>query len=255
MIDTHAHLDHVKDLPGVLTSAGEAGVSAIVAVGEDLESNRKILDISRSVSHPRVYPGFGFHPDRVHRQDCESCLAFIKTHSREAVAVGEIGLDFSYPWVRGNASLKEKQREVFRLFLRAASDADLPAVIHSRGAWQDCVDITLEEGTRKAVFHWYSGPLNVLETILSRGYYVSCSPSLAYSKPAQAVVLATPWDRLLVETDTPVFYRNPDGPGGFTATPGDVRKTLTEVCRIKKYSEDAAAEVLNRNARLCFALM
>ena len=254
MIDTHAHLDHVENLPDVLAAAGDAGVSLIIAVGEDLESNRKNLDISRSSVFPKICLGFGFHPDRVHRQEVGPCLEFIKMHVKEAVAVGEIGLDFWYPWVKKDDALKEKQKAVFRQMLQTAKDSDLPAVIHSRGAWQESLEITREAGVLKAVFHWYSGPLDVLEGILSQGYYVSCSPSLAYSKPAQAVVRATPMNRLLIETDTPVFYRNTEGAGGFVASPKDVLKTLECVCRLKELPKAAAAEVLNRNACRCFAL-
>ena len=254
MIDTHAHLDHVEHLPDVLAAAGDAGVSAVIAVGEDLESNRKNHDISLAPGLPRIYLGFGFHPDRVSRQEVEPCLEFIKAHIREAVAIGEIGLDFWYSWVRKNEALKEEQKTVFRRMLQAAADADLPAVIHSRGAWRECLDITREMGIRKAVFHWYSGPLDVLEAVLAQGYYVSCSPSLAYSKPSQAVVQSTPMEHLLIETDTPVFYRNPSGEGGFTASPKDIAKTLDAVCRIKSLPKEAAAGALDRNARQCFAL-
>lgn len=252
MIDTHAHLDHVENLPDVLAAAARAGVSAIIAVGEDLASNRKNLDIRRSFACPRIYLGFGFHPDRVHRQDVEPCLEFIREHLKEAVAIGEIGLDFWYPWVKKDAVLKEKQKAVFRQMLQAAKEGDLPAVIHSRGAWRESLDITREAGVQKAVFHWYSGPLDVLEAILSQGYYVSCSSSLLYSKPSQDVVRATPLDRLLIETDSPVFYR--DGGGGFVASPKDVLKTLECVCRLKGLPDTLAAESLNRNACRCFAL-
>jgi TatD DNase family protein len=254
MIDTHAHLDHVEHLPDVLAAAAQAGVSAIIAVGEDLESNQKNLKICQSAPRPRVYLGFGFHPDRAHRQDLEPCLEFIKAHAKEAVAIGEIGLDFWYPWVKIDPALKEKQKAVFRRMLEAAEEWGLPAIIHSRGAWQESLDIARDTGIRKAVFHWYSGPLDVLEAILAQGYYVSCSPSLSYSKPSQAVVRATPLDRLLIETDTPVFYRNSDGGGGFAASPKDVRITLECVCRLKELPQQAAAESLDQNACRCFAL-
>ncbi|HPB67387.1 MAG TPA: TatD family hydrolase [Candidatus Omnitrophota bacterium] len=254
MIDTHAHLDHVENLPEVLAAAVRAGVTAVIAVGEDLASNQKNLHISQSVSRPRIYPGFGFHPDRVHRQDPGPCLEFIQEHIKEAVAIGEIGLDFWYPWVKKEPALKEKQKAVFLRMLQAAKETDRPAVIHSRGAWQESLDMVRDAGIQKAVFHWYSGPLDVLDLILAQGYYVSCSPSLSYSQPSQAVVRAASLDRLLIETDSPVFYRNGDDGPGFIASPQDVLITLDWVCRLKNLPKEAASEVLNQNARRFFAL-
>jgi len=111
-----------------------------------------------------------------------------------------------------------------------------------------------DAGIQKAVFHWYSGPLDVLDLILAQGYYVSCSPSLSYSQPSQAVVRAASLDRLLIETDSPVFYRNGDDGPGFIASPQDVLITLDWVCRLKNLPKEAASEVLNQNARRFFAL-
>ncbi|MEK6737836.1 MAG: TatD family hydrolase, partial [Planctomycetota bacterium] len=56
---------------------------------------------------------------------------------------------------------------------------DLPVIIHSRGAWRDCLKMTKDAGVSRAVFHWYSGPLDVLEEIIDAGYYVGTTPSLA----------------------------------------------------------------------------
>jgi TatD DNase family protein len=59
----------------------------------------------------------------------------------------------------------------------------------------------------KPRFHWYSGPLEVLEEILADGYFISATPALAYSPPHQAAVQAAPLSRILIETDAPVEYQ------------------------------------------------
>ena len=43
IIDTHAHIDQLEDLPGALTRAHEAGVSDIVAMSVDLDSMKKLF--------------------------------------------------------------------------------------------------------------------------------------------------------------------------------------------------------------------
>ena len=43
LIDTHAHLDSLEDLPGVLARAREYGVEKIIAISSDLESSLKTV--------------------------------------------------------------------------------------------------------------------------------------------------------------------------------------------------------------------
>ncbi len=44
LIDVHAHLDAVNPIKEAIGRARVAGVKQIVAVGMDLDSNRKIMD-------------------------------------------------------------------------------------------------------------------------------------------------------------------------------------------------------------------
>ena len=253
IIDTHAHLDQVADIAGVLNEAWIAGVESILAVGEDLLSNKRNLEISRIFSQPRVFVGLGLHPGKIETSPIDECLDFMTEHIDEAKAVGETGLDYWYPSVRKDETKKEEQRSVFLRQLTLARDHHLPAVIHSRGAWRDCLEMAKSQRITKAVFHWYSGPLDVLQDILAAGYFVSASPSLAYSPQAKAAMVHAPIERTLIETDCPVFYRFPDG-NKWAARPRDVWKTLQFYAELKNIPADDAVEVLNDNARKFFAL-
>ena len=104
------------------------------------------------------------------------------------------------------------------------------------------------------MFHWFTGPQDVLDQILRQGYYISCSPSLAYSPQAQAAVRHTPVERLLIETDTPVFYRYADKEGGFVSTPKDVFRTLETYCQLMETTAEEVMDILNANARDLFHL-
>ncbi len=254
IIDTHAHLDHVENLPEVLAEASRAGISSIITMGEDLASNQKNFQISRDFSAPRIYPGFGMHPGSVHREEWKPCRDFILEHIADAVAIGEIGLDFWYQWVRKDPVLQEKQKDIFRCQLQIAQEHHLPAVIHSRGAWKESLEITQDVGHAKALFHWYSGPLDVLSGIIESGYYISCSPSLSYSKPSQEAACQAPLERILIETDTPVYYRTDGRKSGFTATPKDVIRTLEALSHLRQVPVEEAAEILNANACRFFEL-
>ncbi len=254
LIDTHAHLDQVENLDEALTAAAQAGVEHIVAVSMDLESCRKSLIIKQQSTQPKIHLGMGVHPEMANVNELDDCLQFIREHRGELTAIGEIGLDFWYKWVRKDKEKKDAQRLVFRKHLELAKEFNLPAVIHARGTWRECLETAKETGIEKAVFHWYSGPLDVLEDILTAGYYVSASPSLANSPQAREAINQAPIEQTLIETDCPVYYRNKETGDGFQAQPKDVLRTLKIYCALKNLEEEKAADILNNNAHKLFSL-
>lgn len=260
LIDTHAHLDHVENLSQVLESADREGVESIVTVSIDLSSCRKNLDIKESKNKPKIYLAMGMHPSDINLDDLDACVALIREKKGELVAIGEIGLDFWYKWVRKDSEKKEAQRKVFRALLELAKELDLPAVVHSRGTWRECIETVKEVGVKRCEFHWYSGPLDVLKDVLDKGYYISASPSLAYSPQSREAVGYAPIEQVLIETDSPVFYRTADGGKeenageGFLSEPKDIFRTLKAYCGLKRIEESHALEIFNRNAKEFFQL-
>lgn len=252
LIDTHAHLDSVEDIDGALVHAYEAGVSAVVAVGEDQESNRKNLAAARRTEVPRIILALGIHPSAVGRENLEESFTFIEEHLNQARAIGEIGLDFWYKWVRKDKEKKDAQRAVYRRLLETAKAQDLPALIHTRGTWREAFETARGIGVHKAVFHWYSGPVDVLEDILNAGYFVSASPSVAYSPESRRAMEIAPVEQTLIETDSPVYYKHCDG--GLKAGPKDIFCTLKYYAELKQRPARELADILNRNARRIFGI-
>lgn len=252
LIDTHAHLDSIEDIEGALARANEAGVSAIVAVGENLLSNTKNLFLSKLTEHPKVILALGLHPGKILTGFIDEEFKFIEKHIHRAKAIGEIGLDFWYKWVRKDQAKKDEQRKVYRRLLLLAKKHNLPALIHTRGTWREAFEIAKEVGVLKAVFHWYSGPVDVLEDILNEGYFVSASPSVAYSPEAQRAMEIAPAEQTLIETDSPVFYKHCDA--GLKAEPKDVFCTLKHYAILKQRDEQELAATLNQNAKNLFEI-
>jgi Tat protein secretion system quality control protein TatD with DNase activity len=90
LVDGHAHLEELNDLPKSLQDAKEAGVIGIIGVGMDVESNQKILQIAGANTR-YVYPALGYHPWQIKEKEVEANLSFIRDHVQKAVALGEIG--------------------------------------------------------------------------------------------------------------------------------------------------------------------
>lgn len=252
--DTHAHLDHLENLESALKSADEAGVKAIVAMSMNLDSCRRCLEIKRATSVPKIYLGMGMHPSDANPADVPAIKDLARQHRDELTVVGEIGLDFWYKWVRKDQVKKQEQRDVYRSLLELAMELELPPVIHSRGVWRECFETARDIGLKKAEFHWYSGPIDVLKDILDAGYVISTSPSVAYSEQSREAVAYAPLEQLLIETDCPVYYRNKETGDGFQAEPKDVFRTLKAVCDLKKIDPKLAVRQLNKNAKEFFGI-
>lgn len=262
IIDTHAHLDHLKNCLEALIEAKDAGVTGIVAVSETVDACIKNLEIKRLEPAMPIHCAFGIHPSSAGQEDVEECVELIREYADDLVAIGEIGLDFWYKWVRKDDQLKKLQCKTLETLCQLALELDKPVVIHSRGAWRQCLEIVRQVGIKKAVFHWYSGPIDVLDEILAQGFYVSATPALAYSPQLRDAMLHAPIERTLIETDTPVRYRvplesedqNKKEIEEFLSTPKDVWCTLNAYCALKQIDKKEACEILNQNARDFFRL-
>lgn len=260
IIDTHAHLDHIENLDEALSNAAGAGVEAIVTVSVNAASCRKNLEIKKSKRQPKIHLAMGMHPSDADPAQVGECVELIRAHKSDLAAIGEIGLDFWYKWARRDREKKDAQRRVFRMLLETAKEMELPAIVHTRGTWRECLDTVKGVGLTKAEFHWYSGPIDVLKDILDGGYYISAAPSLAYSPQSREAIRYAPVDRTMIETDSPVYYHVPSEAGasgengGFVAEPRDVFRTLKAYCALKNLDEESTLAILNRNAREFFGL-
>ena len=241
MIDGHAHLNEIEDVDAALARAQDAGVTGIVAVGMDLASNQSTLELHRRFSH-LVYPAVGYHPWSITPEGIETNLAFIREHLAGCVALGEVGLDYQ-------AKVKKKlQQEVFAALLELAAREAKPVIIHTRFSQVRAHRMVREAGIAKAVFHWYSGPLEVLADILADGYFISATPALAYSQPHQAAVQAAPLSRILMETDAPVEYQ------GKESEPADLVTTAREISRVKGMELSQVMAATTANAKKFYNL-
>ncbi len=159
IIDTHAHLDHLENVEAVLAEAAATGVTDIIAVSVDLQACQRNLELAKTISQPRIHPALGIHPGNIDPAQIEVTFQLIREHRKEAVAIGETGLDYWYKWVKKDPAKKEEQREIFHRQLQMAKEFDLPVVIHSRGAWRDCLELTRPPAFKRPFFIGIVDPL------------------------------------------------------------------------------------------------
>lgn len=241
LIDGHVHLSEIEHTERAIEHAVNAGVKRMVAVAMSLDSCRKTLVLADRFPEI-ILPAIGYHPWSIKAEDVEDTLIFITQNIHRCVALGEVGLDYK-------VKVKKKlQKAVFSKLLNLAVTINKPVIIHSRFSHQRTYEMAVEAGVEKAVFHWYSGPVDILDNIIASGFFVSATPALAHSPHHQTAMKRAPVERILIETDAPVQY------GDRVSEPADLKETLFHLSRIKKIPEDELAGIVTKNAERFFGL-
>jgi len=202
LIDTHCHLNDpafADTLPEVIGRAKAAGVRAFIVPAYDPESLTRTAELA-ALYPDAVFPAYGLHPwfinAAVDFDALASCISL-----KDAVAVGEIGLDFS-----PECPPAEVQVPVFLRQLDMAAESGLPVLIHCRKAYDRLHDILKSyRGRIKGVLHSYSGGKDAMPRFLDLGFYISFSGSVtrANARKYHKAAAAVPSDRFLLETDAP----------------------------------------------------
>ncbi len=211
-IDSHCHLDrldpatHGGDLAATLEAARARGVRQFLAIGVTLEALPGVAAIA--LEHPDVVLSAGVHP--LHRVGEEPSVEAIKEAAKRhgAVAIGECGLDYHYlEKAPDEVPSREVQRERFRRQLTAATDLELPVIIHTRDAREETLAL-IREHTDPAVggvLHCFTEDLDMAREAVRHGFYISFSGIVTFRNAASLrdVARRVPLDRLLIETDSP----------------------------------------------------
>jgi TatD DNase family protein len=247
LIDSHAHLSDLDDMEGVIGRARETGVDAVVAVGANLATCESTLRWAEAYPGT-VFPALGIHPTEWEGDDVPATLRYIEERLDDCVAIGEIGLDYWSKSARKDGNIRERQREIYVAQLEMAAERGMPVSVHGRGSWRDALDLAREQGPDGIVFHWYSGPLDILGEVLDSGYMISATPACEFSKHHRAALEAAPLESILMETDSPVSYHGKPG------EPADLLLTLKHLSEIKDASEEEVSLITTRNTQEFFEI-
>jgi len=246
-VDAHIHLsdeEYAGRVGEVLTEAKNSGVVALVSNSMNLKTCQGTLELAEQHAG-MVYAALGIHPwtvKNLKEDELDQVLQLISAQrgNRAIVALGEIGLDSKY------TEIWDKQVKVFDLMLHLAEKLGLPAIIHSRGATVQIVDMLPSYKLKKVLMHWFSSPISALGRAVERGYYISEGPPAVYSNGIRDVVKRVPLINLLTETDGPVrFFKEPFE--GKRTTPAFIPNVVAAFAEIKNMNAEEVAEQILEN--------
>jgi len=232
MIDTHCHIDLYKNPKKILQECEKAGITVLAMTN---------LPSHFEMGYPHVLPfkkirlALGMHPLFAEKHSKEFPL-FYKNLSKTSY-IGEVGLDFS----REGFATKEIQIDSFRRILIEVTEKKKILSIHSRRAEKEVFNLLLEYKIKNAIFHWYSGSLNLIKKIADAGYYFSINPAMTISENGKKIIGMIPIDKILTETDGPFVNIN-----NRVLMPGELELVINSISRIYNKTE-AETNILIRN--------
>jgi TatD DNase family protein len=254
LFDTHAHLhfpDLVEDLDGVLERARAAGVTGVVTIGTDRETNPAAVALAERLDS--VHATVGIHPhDAAEATPADfEAMERLARGSAKVVALGEMGLDFFR-----NLSPPDVQAAVFRRQLDMARRLGRPVVIHCRDAHREALAILAEERVAEVggVMHCFSADVEVAKRCLDLGLFISLAGPVTY-KNARAlpeVARFVPADRLVLETDCPFLPPHPHR--GQRNEPAWVAITAAHVAALRGVTLETLGPMVTDNAHRLFGL-
>jgi TatD DNase family protein len=218
MLDTHCHVDLYPQPSEIAARAERAGVFTIMVTNLPSAFEKSRAHVAQ---WRQMRLALGLHPLMAEHHSRE------RERFQELVAetsyIGEVGLDFS----REGKPTADLQVESFEFVLRALGSRPKFISIHSRRAEARVVELLKLARRSPAVFHWYTGPVKVLEQAVLDGHYFSVNPAMIFSDSGRKIVAAVPQDRILTETDGPFVML-----GDRVAEPTDVLSVEQGLARI-----------------------
>lgn len=248
LIDTHCHLNDPSfedSLDDVLDRARRAGVVEFVVPAYDRASLPRTLELARR--YPGVlFPAFGVHPWYLEDGGLEGLESYLNL--KEAVAVGEVGLDLA-----PGMGPVEVQERAFIAQLDMAAERGLPVLVHCRKAHGRILDILGGyRGKVTAVMHSFSGSAEVMERFLDLGCYISFSGSVTRerAKKYHRCARLVPAERLLLETDAPSIATQTTVAS--LVEPSHTREVAEKVAELRGVSLEEVCRISTENAGRLF---
>jgi TatD DNase family protein len=259
-IDTHCHIDTILEKTGgsveVLFEQIKPAPEAIVHIAcdpMDFSWGKKFLQ-RKNINGVEIYGAFGVHPLNVEKF-CEQAEAEIFKCLKlpNALALGEIGLDYHYPDYS-----PDLQKKVFLKQIEMGLELNKPFIFHTREAEDDTFEILqkIDSEKIKAHIHCYTGTASFAQKILSlKGtYFFGFTGAVTFNKAAtiREAAATIPLNRILLETDAP--YLAPVPFRGKVCTPAMILNIAEALTKIKGTTLVQMLKTCRENTELMYGI-
>ena len=245
-IDTHCHIDMMKDIDGIVERAITKDVKIILNNGVDIKSNRKTFELAEK--YKEVKSVLGIYPIealKLSDEEINEEIEFIRKNKDKIIAIGEVGIDLKW-----SKDLK-KQKEIFEKFIDLAKELDKPLIVHSRQAEEEVMNTLRDKQAKKVVIHCFNGKLELVDEAVEKGWLFSIPANICFSENFQKLVEKLPLENILCETDSP--YLHPVK-GERNNEPGNIIESYKKIAKIKGLKLEETEKKIEDNFKKLFGL-
>lgn len=243
-IDSHCHLEMLKDIEDVVKRARKTKVGIIVYNSINFETMKYALELSEKYDEVKV--ALGIYPIetlKLTSKKLDEEIDFIRKNKKKIIAIGEIGIDLK------ESKDFESQKKNLVKFLDLAKELDLPMFIHSRGAEEKVIEILETEDMKKVIMHCFCGNFKLVDRIVQNGWMFSIPTNITFSEHFQKVVERVSISQLLCETDSPFLHPIK---GERNNEPANVVEGYKKISEIKKISLKECEKIIEENFKRLF---
>jgi TatD DNase family protein len=245
-IDTHCHLD-AAEFGGtqiqLISDALTQQVTTIVVPSVAASNFAAVRALAQQ--HASCAAAYGIHPlyvGQAHADDLQTLREFLRDGN--AVAVGEIGLDFYV------ANVDVAQQQFFLCEqLKLAREFDLPVLLHVRKAVDAVLQNLRQHQVCGGIAHAFNGSRQQADALIKLGFKLGFGGAMTHSRALHLRELAAtlPLHSIVLETDAP------DMPPDFLArgefnTPANLARIAQTLAALRGVSLNEIAEVTTHNA-------
>jgi len=248
-IDCHAHLnmETEEELELKIKIAKKEDVHYIVCVNTNPKSfnhliiENKYKELIKVIGVNRTLATGNFSP----------LISILRDALEEynPSGIGEIGLDYQTYW---GPVFPEKQQEMFRAQLRLAREFNLPFVIHSHDADKDLITLLEEEKAHdlRSQIHGCICGIETYKKLLDMGLFLSFGYIHLIDNKLRDLILHTPVERILTETDSPYAptFQSLEG----DSQPAEVPLITKEIAKLKGLEIKEFTSIVLKNAKNVF---
>jgi len=275
IIDTHAHVNfnaYKEDAEEILKKSLDKNIW-VINVGSQYSTSVRALEMAKKYESG-VFACVGMHPIHLkkgivhHRDDDELPEVEIPANGEEferekylelakeekVVAIGEIGLDYHHFEPEDNVpELIEKQKKIFKEFIKIANEVQKPIMIHCWDAYDDLYEILQNHPVeKKGIIHSFVGSFKTARKFIDLGYKIGLNGIVTYGISYDRLIKEIDLKDIVIETDCP--YLTPVPKKGERNEPILVELVAQKIADIKGVSVDEVAKITTENAKAIFSI-
>jgi len=230
-----------EELKSILANSQE--VKLIISNSVNIKSCEKNLELTKNYS--KIKSALGLYPeDKLKESDFNKLKSLVEKNKKNILAIGEIGLD------KLEKADFELQKKVFIKQLDLARELNIPAIVHTRKAEKEVIEILENYNQQKIILHCFSGNFKLVKRAIDLGFYFSIPTNIVRAEHFQKLALEIPRDKILTETDTP--YLSP-----YKETknqPNYIKETIKKLAELWKISEKEVELQIEKNTKHVFSI-